>query len=90
MSSVIPGSYPFLFLLKQKFRIFYIGDYTMKDTAIMLNNLEADVAELQALVMNLECQEKELRDIITKLDTVQTVPGTETPKKVILAPETNR
>jgi hypothetical protein len=40
------------------------------DTTIILKSLEADVAELQALVRDLDCQERELRKAVIKNDAL--------------------
>jgi exonuclease VII small subunit len=56
----------------------------MQDKVMTLKSLEDDVAELQALVKELDSQEKELRKAVINLDRAKST------KQAILAPETNR
>jgi hypothetical protein len=49
----------------------------MQNTSMLLKSLEDDVAELQSLVKDLDCQEEALKKAVTRLGAVQAMPQTE-------------
>jgi hypothetical protein len=60
----------------------------MENETITLKSLEADVAELQATVKNLDCQERTLKKALINLNATNVTPGTKSVKQRNLVPET--
>jgi uncharacterized protein YceH (UPF0502 family) len=60
----------------------------MENKTITLKGLEAEVAGLQAVVKDLSCQEKTLREALMNLNAAQVTPGTKSVKQRNLVPET--
>jgi hypothetical protein len=75
VSSLVSNSYLFFFFSAIKIRIFIIGGYIMQKTALTLNDLEADVVQMEVFVRNLARAKRVLRDIKNVLETVQTITG---------------
>jgi hypothetical protein len=62
----------------------------MENKLTTLKSLEDDVLELQALVRDLDSQEKALRNAVIKLDVNRVRPVSKSAKRGFLVPETNR
>jgi hypothetical protein len=75
VSRLIPGEVLFFFVSATNIRIFNLGGYIMQKTEVTLNDLEADVFQLEVFITNLNRTKRVLHDVKNILETVQSMTG---------------